>query len=290
MTIQFPDISSYQGRMTLKGLTAVILKATQAGDTTADRYENPDFAYELGMAEAAGLITGAYHYLTPGSMIGEAEYCYSIVGPHLALMIDMEASKLTVADAVAFTTKYKAVGGQVRLCYLPEWYWSSLGKPDLAPLREAGLSLVSSSYPEAGYTVNGPGWEGYGGMVPAIWQYTDKATVNGTSPVDMNAFRGNAAQLYDLLYGTNMAYGRPGYPGRQLVLESKQITGTDVRVWQQQMKARGWTISVDGQYGSASSEVCRAFQADSTAHNWPLQVDGEVGPLTWLASFERPIS
>lgn len=287
MSIQFPDIASYQGDISLTGLDAVIIKATQAGDTPQDRYENPNYASRIAQAEQLTTVTAAYHYLTPGSMIGEAEYCYSIVGPHLALMIDMEASKLSVPDAVAFTKQYRAIGGLPRLVYLPNWYWVDLGRPDLSPLQGAGLSLVSSNYPDAGYTVNGPGWEGYGGMVPVIWQYTDNATVNGVHPVDMNAFRGSVAELYQLLYGGNMAWGRPKYAGRQLV---SGLSGTDVRTWQARMKTRGWTIGVDGQYGPQSQAVAHAFQQDSTAHNWPLADDGVVGPATWQASFERPIS
>jgi hypothetical protein len=36
--------------------------------------------------------------------------------------------------------------------------------------------------------------------------------------------------------------------------------------------------------------VCRLFQLDSTANGWPLAADAIVGPATWRAAFERPVS
>jgi hypothetical protein len=43
----------------------------------------------------------------------------------------------------------------------------------------------------------GAGWLPYGGITPTIWQYTDKGTLNGQSPVDWSAFRGHEAGKQD---------------------------------------------------------------------------------------------
>lgn len=59
----------------------------------------------------------------------------------------------------------------------------------------------------------------------------------------------------------------------------------NVRVWQSQMAARGWTISVDGKYGDQSTKVCSQFQQEKH-----LQVDGLCGPKTWDASWNAPIT
>lgn len=77
----------------------------------------------------------------------------------------------------------------------------------------------------------------------------------------------------------------PLFPGRLLRLTSPMRTGDDVRVWQRQMRARGWSIAVDGVYGPASEVVCRAFQTEKG-----LAVDGIVGPDTWRAAWEAPIT
>jgi len=51
------------------------------------------------------------------------------------------------------------------------------------------------------------------------------------------------------------------------------------------MRARGWSILVDDQYGSQSRTVCTQFQAEKG-----LAVDGVVGPQTWNAAWTAPIS
>jgi len=59
----------------------------------------------------------------------------------------------------------------------------------------------------------------------------------------------------------------------------------DVRTWQQQMGKRGWTITVDGDFGKQSDTVCRQFQDEKG-----LGVDGKVGPDTWKASWSAPVT
>ena len=62
-------------------------------------------------------------------------------------------------------------------------------------------------------------------------------------------------------------------------------TVADVRTWQQQMKHRGWSITVDQDYGPGSEDVCRRFQAEKH-----LTVDGLVGPTTWKTSWTAPVT
>jgi predicted chitinase len=50
----------------------------------------------------------------------------------------------------------------------------------------------------------------------------------------------------------------------------------NVRTWQNKMKARGWNIRVDGEFGDQSYAVCRGFQ-----RNQKVKTDGRVGPKTW---------
>ncbi|GAA4097791.1 MULTISPECIES: peptidoglycan-binding domain-containing protein [Actinomadura] len=54
-----------------------------------------------------------------------------------------------------------------------------------------------------------------------------------------------------------------------------------VRPWQQQMRDRGWHITVDGIYGPESKRLCANFQME---HG--LEEDGIVGPITWKAAWE----
>lgn len=59
----------------------------------------------------------------------------------------------------------------------------------------------------------------------------------------------------------------------------------NVAHWQGQMRNRGWTIGVDGQYGPQSEGVCRSFQQEKG-----LGVDGLVGPRTWATSWSAPVT
>ncbi len=74
----------------------------------------------------------------------------------------------------------------------------------------------------------------------------------------------------------------PPYPGYLLKYEPGVPLKYDVHVkeWQQRMHDRGWSIDVDGLYGSQSERIARQFQQEKG-----LAVDGIVGPQTWKESF-----
>jgi hypothetical protein len=61
--------------------------------------------------------------------------------------------------------------------------------------------------------------------------------------------------------------------------------GFRVTMWQTYMAWRGWPIDVDGMYGPQSEQICRLFQAEKM-----LTVDGKIGPITWRATHDAPIS
>ncbi|MFF4777628.1 N-acetylmuramoyl-L-alanine amidase [Microtetraspora fusca] len=77
----------------------------------------------------------------------------------------------------------------------------------------------------------------------------------------------------------------PAWPKRQLRLTRPRIRGVDVRVWQRQMRQRGWSIAVDGVFGPRCDTVCRSFQQQKG-----LAVDGIVGPITWDAAWTSPVT
>jgi hypothetical protein len=76
----------------------------------------------------------------------------------------------------------------------------------------------------------------------------------------------------------------PAFPGPILLQPPVVHTGT-CRRWQERMRARGWSIDVDGWYGPASERVARQFQQEKR-----LQVDGRVGPQTWSAAWTATIT
>lgn len=87
--------------------------------------------------------------------------------------------------------------------------------------------------------------------------------------------------ILDRAAGTpTMSDGGAPWPGEYLKLGS---TGSNVAHYQQTMKNRTWTITVDGDFGPQTDRVTRAFQQEKG-----LVVDGIVGPVTWNAAETLP--
>lgn len=76
----------------------------------------------------------------------------------------------------------------------------------------------------------------------------------------------------------------PAYPGYTMTFNADKVD-TNVRTWQTRMAARGWTIGTDGIFGPETLRVVKAFQAE-----FSLGVDGEIGPITWRAAWDLPVS
>lgn len=204
MTLFVADIASYQAGLVPAALrpdcAALIVKCTQ-GST----YVDPQYAAWLDEARHAGLLVGAYHYVDNSPPMAQAvNLKTNIIDPSLVVMLDEEqaglAQTLAVADAM------KGLGLHVRLLYLARSYWSALGSPDLAgPLGRRGISLVNAAYPSAAAARpvqlypgdSAAQWGAYGGVTPALWQFTEAATEAGQR-IDVSAYRGTLAGLTDL--------------------------------------------------------------------------------------------
>jgi hypothetical protein len=76
----------------------------------------------------------------------------------------------------------------------------------------------------------------------------------------------------------------PPWPGRALK-QPPAMEGDDVRQWQARMKARGWSIAVDGTYDERDQAICRKFQTEKG-----LDPDGVVGRDTWKATWSAPVT
>lgn len=230
MTNEFgPDISSYQNGLDLSRLafaSFVIAKTTEGTGYT-------DANYPGWRAQAAALrrLFIWYHFLSGQDAAAQVAHTRSNVGDTtLPGMLDFEPTgsySPTLAQALAYVDAAHAAGLNLRLVYLPRWYWATplsrggLGSPDLSGFRARGVQLVSSSYPGGQGTPdrlypgdNAAGWQPYypGAQLPLIYQFTNQATDGGQS-LDYNAFRGTLAELASALNiptptgGTNMPDG-----------------------------------------------------------------------------------
>jgi hypothetical protein len=195
-TTFYPDISGFQRGISLAGADAVCIKATEG-----TYYANGDYARAKSNAQTHNAYPFAYHFLVTkgfngsGGPVEQARWCFQHVGK-TPVMLDVElegSSSPGVSAAAAFVDEFRKLGGVIHLVYLPHWYWRDhLGSPDLGPLKRRGMCLVSSEY--TGYTDGGPGWTGYGGMTPEVWQFTSSRLFNGMR-VDFNAFKGTVTDL-----------------------------------------------------------------------------------------------
>lgn len=117
-----------------------------------------------------------------------------------------------------------------------------------------------------------------------LQQYSNDHAVNGVGVDYDRAVKDDYGQWQVSRSPKPSASYAPKWPGRYIT-QPPVMHGEDVRNWQSRMRARGWRIAVDGVYGSDSENVCRAFQREKH-----LTVDGVVGPATWKAAWDSPVS
>lgn len=223
MTVYYIDISSFQAGINLSGWHAVAVKATQGTG-----YTDPFWGSFRTHAAGVGAFFFGYHFLEAGNGAGQADHYFAVAGK-TPCMIDFEptsGSNPHIGDATAFCDRLRQRGGVCNLVYLPRWYWGNLGQPSLQALIDRHLHLVSSQYTP--YSDSGPGWAPYGGMVPAVWQYTSTLSTGGFSQVDANAFKGTFAQLQALVAGAPAPAPAP-HPAPQPV-PPKPVPAGDVVV------------------------------------------------------------
>ena len=203
VTVFGPDISSYQAGLDLTRLadaSFVIAKASEGTYYT-------DTAYQGWRRQAANLKRPFvwYHFLSSENVSAQVAHTKACVGDaSLPGMLDVEpsgSSKPTLSQVLGYADAAKAAGLHLRLVYLPHWYWQEIGSPSLSGLTSRGLSLISSAYPGGTGSPThlypgdkASGWNSYGGVTPALYQYTNQAS-DGGGALDYNAFRGTVAQL-----------------------------------------------------------------------------------------------
>jgi len=102
--------------------------------------------------------------------------------------------------------------------------------------------------------------------------------------LNMNDFRSEVAKEMTGAGHPASSVKAPAWPG--VYLKYPPTTNNSaVKTWQTKMKSRGWSITVDGIYGPDSEKVCLQFQKEKG-----LPADGIVGPVTWRATWEEPVT
>lgn len=78
---------------------------------------------------------------------------------------------------------------------------------------------------------------------------------------------------------------KPVSPKYRGLLKQGMMNSAAVKLAQAQLKARGWNITADGDFGQKTDNVVRQFQAQKR-----LAIDGKIGPKTWVALWSAPIT
>jgi len=288
------DVSHYSGTRDWRGLAQAgigfaFIKATE-GSTVRDDL----FAHHWRGMHDAGVPCGAYHYAHPGSNPAtQAAHFHGVVGDlgpnDLQPVLDLEVGDGHPATQVVdwvltFMAKAESLFGARLIIYTGGFWRNQLGNPPCPGL--SARKLWTARY--GGRPVLPAPWEKW-----SIWQFSDGIH---RAPPEAAALKCNCdwnrlaegLDLKDLTVAANPVrksdgVGQPQgtWPGRFFAFPATpQISGADVRQWQAQMRARGWSLEPDGDYGPASRTACISLQREEG-----LEPDGIVGPKTWAATF-----
>jgi hypothetical protein len=219
VTLFYPDVSNLQwGGPNYNGaaaLTAFLerLKPEFAGVvgkvSQGSGFADPDWQTLRSWCEGNDLSWLGYHYVDTSDADAQARCFVNNNGGPFA-MLDVEDGSGDIDQFWAVVNAFNNAGVSITLAYLPAWYWEDIGEPDLSPLAQNQIALVSSNYaggPAPASVIyadsggdSGPGWNPYGDAFPTCWQFSDMAEVAGIT-VDCNAYRGAGPNLDALFTG-----------------------------------------------------------------------------------------
>ncbi|MCL6570248.1 MAG: peptidoglycan-binding protein [Bacillus sp. (in: Bacteria)] len=268
------DVSHWNGtinwyRVKADGVVFAFIKATQGTSYAKVAY----FKDNAQKAAAAGILVGAYHYGSFGTVAeaqAEANYFLSVVSNQpltYPLVLDLEenkkgASRAVLTDAAIAFLEVVENAGYFALLYSGKNFLET----QLEENRLKPYALWVARYgPQLGRSAD-------------IWQYTSKGSVNGISGnVDLNwAYRNftnkPATAQPQQPPAEQQATSIVLYPGYLLRNGSR---GIDVKRIQRAVK-----VTADGIFGSKTEAAVKAYQK---RHG--LAVDGIVGPKTWSVMF-----
>jgi lysozyme len=206
MTLFSVDISNNNGpNLSMSEIKGEGFAWVEAKVSQGNYFQDATWPAYRDAAKACGLPIIGYHYADASCSPASQVQAFINNGGGSNVMIDFEANSGNINDFWNLVNSFNAAEVNVALSYIPQWYWSEIGSPDLSKVP----GLISSAYPTTanGYASDlytnaggdaGEGWNSYGNGNPVVWQFTDAALVDGTT-LDANAFKGTQDQLNTLL-------------------------------------------------------------------------------------------
>jgi|GEM_PF-1367374 len=258
-------VPDYQ-KLSASGLAFVYIKASEGG------YRDLTYTDKHDHLSETGLLCGSYHFFkasvdpkvqarvfleTIGNKIDDGE---------MPPVLDIEdpSEKLTVAqyeDAVsAWLNRVEQKTGMKPIIYTGGWYWEQLKTLDnTSRFKDYPLWLSS-------YTPNyGPMFGGW--TSPTLWQYTEKGSIAGISPVDLDYFLGSPAELWAFARIKPIGAGTTNTPKTKAIQSRLTQLGF-------------YHGNIDGIFGPGTTNAIIAFQKSKD-----LIEDGIVGVESWAGLF-----
>lgn len=288
------DISSYQKGIDLKSVPCdfVIIKLTQG-----TKYVNPDAKRAYEQAKAAGKLIGLYHYASSGGSNAEARHFVDnakklgAIGEAI-LILDWEkgdnANWGNIPYAKAFLDYVSAKCGVAPFIYMSKsvcraYNWTSVA--ELYPLWVAQYkNYIQTGYQTAPWT----DIYSYGAWsAPLIFQYSSNGKLSGyNGPLDLDIAYLTKAQ-WKKFAGAGETSDTPKSEKSEKTVDTtnymlvkKGMKNEWVRLLQQALTVRGYSVAADGIFGEKTEAAVKCFQKD-----YGLFVDGIVGKHTWKALF-----
>jgi lysozyme len=170
------------------GIRGVIHKATEGNTLT-------DFAYaerrEVALDE--GLLWGAYHFLRPGDMEGQARRFVDTAAPTEATLLaaDHEDGKVSLLSLLEFMHEVHNEVGR-----FPLLYSGFLIKEQIATAHVSDKGAFRLTRLWLAQYATTPKWPSAIWGKPFLWQYTGNGKIDGISGhVDLNSFDGTDEEL-----------------------------------------------------------------------------------------------
>jgi lysozyme len=278
---QFVDASHYHPVVDFGAYIQAAGAGALAFKVTEGSYLDPTANEHLASAEQHGLVCIGYEY---GLLNVNTFLQHFSPKPGRIPVLDFEGASISVAAAEAWIRAVKGAYGRYPWFY-GHSEWIAQGAP-------ANTEVQNCPYWGARY--GGPLEIPSGVGKPVAFQFTNGSIgpqphtfpgVAGNCDINMLIIsRDDLQTLADLSVVRMTA---PPFGGRNLRLSDPPMTGADVRTWQQQLLALGWTGvgTADAVFGRQTDIATRGFQGACN-----LSVDGVVGPSTWARAWKEPQS
>lgn len=206
--------------------------------TESDDYRDPYWgrARDQMREHFPGTFGGYHFYRRSADVNRQADALAAHLGDlSIPVQLDFEdtAGGGTVEDMHAMIGAIEARGMRVFSNYVPKWFWESrmssrplIGSP---PLWSSHYGANPTGFASAIYPGDtGAGWQSYGGVDVAIWQFGERGKVAGQL-VDVNAFRGTEQQLIELFGGRSQKGAEMDFDSFKTYMDSVASDVKDIR-------------------------------------------------------------